>query len=587
MQRNIHLPGGRLLGKTIHSFSKKEKIIFSVLFAILTLSALSLLLRVNNAFLVEVPRYGGTIVEGVIGTTPQKINPVETNPFTSPVAENDLVALIYSGLMRQLPDGQLIPDLAESYTISKDGLKYTFILKNDLVWHDGKTITSDDVKFTIAKVQDSEIKSPQEGNWNNITVETPDEKTIVFTLKQPYVPFIQNTTLGILPKHLWEKMYAENLSSNPLNTKPVGSGPYKIKKFKLNGDNTIDYYELEAFDHFALGKPFVETIKLKFFQNETDLIDAYKNGSVTSINSISLDKAKGLEKDHTILRGKLPRTFGAFLNQNKTEIFTQIEVRRALDTAVGQQEIIDNVLFGYASPLLGPIPPGSFGYVQNSEKQLPNAEQRITAAKYILENAGWKKDASGVLTKKIGKKTLPLSFSISTTKEVPELLAVAEMLKASWEQIGAKVEIKSFETKDNLRNYAIRPRDYQVLLFGEIIGVNSDPYAFWHSSQRLDPGLNISSYANLTVDKALTDARTTSDIEKRTKNYTVFQNEIKKDIPAVFLYAPQFVYATRDTVKGIGLDTLNTPPERFLDIYKWYINTEHVWKIFAQGKQVL
>jgi peptide/nickel transport system substrate-binding protein len=587
MQKNINLPGGRLLGKTIHSFSQKERNIFSVLFVCLIISATSLLLRVNNTFLVEVPKYGGTIIEGVIGTTPQKINPVETNPFTSPVAENDLVALIYSGLMRQLPNGELIPDLAQSYKVSADALKYTFILKDDLQWHDGKSITSADVKFTIDKVQDSEIKSPHQGNWNNITVETPDEKTVVFTLKQPYAPFIQNTTLGILPKHLWENVYAENLSSNPLNTKPVGSGPYKIKKFRLNGDNTIDYYELEAFDHFALGKPFVEIIQLKFFKNEADLINAYKNGSVTNINSISLDKVKELEKDHTILRGKLPRTFGAFLNQNKTEIFTQIEVRRALDTAVGQQEIIDSVLFGYAYPLLGPIPPGSFGYVQNSEEQLPNAGQRITAAKYILENAGWKKDANGVLTKKIGKKTLPLSFSISTTKEVPELLAVAEMLKVNWEQIGAKVEIKSFETKDNLRNYAIRPRDYEVLLFGEIIGVNSDPYAFWHSSQRLDPGLNISSYANITVDKALTESRATKDTETRTKDYQTFQNEIKKDIPAIFLYAPQFVYATQNSIHGVGLNTLNTPSERFLDAYAWYMNTEHIWKIFAQGKKVL
>jgi len=108
--------------------------------------------------------------------------------------------------LRATPEGDLIPDLAANFTVSPDGLTYTFTLKNDLVWHDGEPITSADVAFTIDKVRDPglAIKSPRRASWEGVTVETPDPMTVIFRIQQPYAPFLENATMGIIPKHIWQ-----------------------------------------------------------------------------------------------------------------------------------------------------------------------------------------------------------------------------------------------------------------------------------------------------------------------------------------------------------------------------------------------
>ena len=128
----------------------------------------------------------------------------------------------------------------------------------------------------------------------------------------------------------------------------------------------------------------------------------------------------------------------------------------------------------------------------------------------------------------------------------------------------------------------IRQRKYDALFFGEIIGRESDPFAFWHSSQRNDPGLNIALYANITADKLLEEGRTIFDKKERATIYKQFQEEIAKDIPAVFIYSPDFIYIIPHKIKGLHTGIITVPSERFLDIHTWYIETDNVWKIFRK-----
>ena len=584
-KNNINLPGHHLINKSVQSFSGTEKIIFYILTITLIASTALLLFRMNQTFLVEVPVRGGTIIEGVAGI-PQIINPITISPFTSPDADNDLIALIYSGLLKATSNGSLLPDLAKSYHLTEDGLVYTFILKDHLYWHDGEPVTSADIKFTIQKAQDPKIGSRHKASWDGVMVETPNDKTVIFTLSEPYSPFLQNTTIGILPKHLWKNVHPEFFTHHQLNTRPVGTGPYKISKIKKDGDEIIEYYELVAFDKYALGRPYIDKIRIQFYSNREELIEAYEKEKITSVHSISPKKAKELEEIHRIEQAKLPRIFGAFFNQNEAAIFTDKTVRKSLDAAVNRTDIINSVLYGFATEIDGPIPPGSLGYVPYENKISTTTVSRVEIAKKILEDDGWTTDDEGILSKKTKEGTQCLEFSISTT-QAPELTAVAQKLKECWEKLGARVEIKSFETTNDLENHAIRTRKYDILLFGEIIGRDSDPFAFWHSSQRLDPGLNIASYTNITVDKALERARATTSIEARLEQYKIFQEEIKNDIPAVFIYSPKLIYFSRDNIMGLELDILNTPSERFLNIHKWFIKTERVWKIFTQEKEIL
>ena len=147
--------------------------------------------------------------------------------------------------------------------------------------------------------------------------------------------------------------------------------------------------------------------------------------------------------------------------------------------------------------------------------------------------------------------------------------------------IGIEAIPKVYET-GSLNQDIIRPRKFQALFFGQVVTNQSDLYAFWHSSQRNDPGLNISGYANTKVDKVLEGALGTLDADKLDDLYASFEKEINADMPAVFVYSPSYIYATRPSATGITLPYIATPEDRFDEITNWYLATDRVWKIFSK-----
>ncbi|PCI29943.1 hypothetical protein COB55_01015 [Candidatus Wolfebacteria bacterium] len=569
--KTYNLPKSRELQNILSRFSFVERLVFALFVVVFVTTALGMLSQVNNYFLEAVPLEGGSISEGVIGT-PRFINPL----LALSDADRDITALVYSGLMKATPDNGLIPDLAKSYSVSEDGRVYTFILKEDLVFHDNRPLTTDDIEFTIQKVQDPALRSPKRVNWDGVTIEKIDTKTISFTLRQPYAPFLENTTIGILPKQIWRDIDAEGFPFSTYNTDPIGSGPYKVKKIKLDNTGVPTQYTLSSFKKYSLGKPYIDTIKVFLYQNEEGLTDGFKSGEVNNINSISPESAEKLSRNAHIENIPLPRIFGIFFNQNQQPLFTDKTIRRALDTAIDKQKIVDDVLHGYGVALEGPLPPTVIAHNSNSDDT-----DRITEALEILVTDGWKfNEEDGVLEKKTSKSTRQLAFSI-TTANIPELKHVADLVKTEWEKLGARVEVKVFESSD-LNQNVIRPRRYDSLLFGEIIGRDLDLFAFWHSSQRNDPGLNIALYANITADKLLEDARVIQDETTRLEKYELFQEEVQSDIPAVFLYAPDFIYVVSEDLKNLRLGHITTPSERFLNVHEWYIDTEKIWRIFLK-----
>lgn len=143
-----------------------------------------------------------------------------------------------------------------------------------------------------------------------------------------------------------------------------------------------------------------------------------------------------------------------------------------------------------------------------------------------------------------------------------------------------QVDVKTFEI-GNLNQSVIRPRKYDALLFGQIINHESDLFAFWHSSQRKDPGLNVAMYTNAKVDKILEDAFTTTDAGERTGKYAQFEDEVEKDMPAVFLYSPSFIYVVSKDLGNVDIGHMISPADRFLNAYVWYTEKDNVWKVFS------
>ncbi len=542
--------------------------------------------------MVEVPDHGGDITEGIVGV-PRFVNPV----LAISDADKDLTSLVFSGLLKTTPEGKLVGDLADNYQISSDGRTYTFTLKDDVYFHDGERITTDDIEFTVQRIQDPTVKSPQRPTWEGVSIQKIDSHKITFTLKQAYAPFIENFTVGIIPEHVWKDIPSDEFSFSELNVNAPGSGPYEISKVKRNSYGLPTLYTLKAFGDYALGKPFLSTITLNFYQNESEVIDAFANEEIDSMSGVSPENLKKVDLAQSqIVTSPLPRVFGVFFNQNQAGVFLNKEVREALSVVIDKNKIINDVFLGYATAIDSPVPDYALGLTDSTSSPMVQASttpttststtlfandlSRVDRAIAILTKAGWTLNSkTGIMEKKVGTNVIPLSFTLSTG-DAEELKRAAELIKADWEKIGASVTLKVFEIGD-LNQNVIRPRKFDALLFGEVVGREFDLYPFWHSSQRNDPGLNIALYTNITADKILESLRLTQDRDDRIAKTEDFVGLFKKDLPAAFIYSPHFIYVIPKRLQNVTIGNITDPGERFLNVHEWYTETSKVWKFFA------
>lgn len=215
------------------------------------------------------------------------------------------------------------------------------------------------------------------------------------------------------------------------------------------------------------------------------------------------------------------------------------------------------------------------GYFGDKTKQAVQEFQK----KYAIDRTG----TVGKLTKaklqevcsKPAEETA-LNFSLAVPKD-STLEKVASLLKDQWAAAGVGLNIQSYSASQ-LEQEIIKPRDYQILLFGEVLELIPDPFPFWHSSQKKDPGLNLAKYENKDADKLLETARASLDDATRTKKYESFQNIVIEDAPAVFLYNPNYVYFLPSGIKGVDLRIIADPSKRFTNIEEWYTKTRRVFK---------
>ena len=576
------------LENLLKKFSPGERLALYVCTIVLGSSLVFLLADLNNTISIEIPTRGGTFTEGETGPA-RFINPL----LSLSQADQDLSALIYSGLTRALPDGTYVADLADHYAISTDGTVYTFFLRKNLTFHDGAPLTAADILFTVSAAQNSDIKSSHRADWEGVSATSPDPYTVIFTLPHAYSPFIENTTLGILPKARWESVTAEEFPFSPLNTRPIGSGPFKIDVVRTDSTGAATRYDLVPFDDFVLDGPYLARLSFVFFPNTEALVKAFNMRQIDAVAGLSPTDLDALKRtDVSVIRAPLPRVFGVFFNENHNSALTDVAVRHALESAVDKEKIVNAILKGYGKVTDGPIPVGTLGNTLSSKPipfthELPRTEKSGTStpesiiadARSILKKAGWSQSTS---TNQWVKKKVTLSLKLATADE-PELAATANAIADAWREIGVQVDVQVYPLSD-FNNSVLRPRNYDAILFGEVVGRSADLFAFWHSSQRNDPGLNLAMYANAKADSILSLARTSTNKKDRDALYAQFASIIQKDQPAVFLYSPDFIYIVPGGIQGMRLGALTTPAERFHDAYEWYTDTNRVWTFFTDKK---
>ncbi|MEK9174873.1 MAG: ABC transporter substrate-binding protein [Patescibacteria group bacterium] len=519
---------------------------------------------------VTAPDQGGRYSEGLVGE-PRYLNPVLASANE---IDRDITTLVFAGLVKHNEKGEIVPDLAQSYEIKEGGKTYEFTLRPNLTWPDKKPFTAEDVVFTINLIKDAKYQSPLRNNWQGVRAEKIGDHRLTLKLPVEYEPFLENATVGILPKHLWAGIQPQNFLLAQLNSKPVGLGAYQLVKITKNAGGEMRSMEFSPNPRYY-ERANISRLTLRFYQNQESVLGAYKRREVDGFSLSSVLEKEEFKRSRGVefYNLNLPRYFGVFFNQVKSTILAENTVRQALTYATDKDTIVREILKGEAQVQTGPFP---FGLLNVGE---PNIKYSFDPdkAKNILEKSGWKINNEGIREKKLKNGKLTRLEFVLTTTDWPELTQVASALKNNWEAVGAKVNLDVVPVSA-VQNQIVRPRQYEALLFGEVLGLNPDPFSFWHSTQRKDPGLNLALYNNKRVDGLLESARQESDPVKRIKEYQEFQKIIMQDTPAVFLYSPNYLYAVSGKIKGVGVKAINTPSQRFENINKWHTDTKRVKK---------
>jgi peptide/nickel transport system substrate-binding protein len=535
--------------KIYNALDYSQKIWLYVLISLFLISTLGLLtLFILNKTEVK-PAQGGVIKLGLVGQ-PMSLQPIlaknETDQILSRLIFNDLVSL----------SSKIEPE--------KDNKTWLIRLKENLFWSNGKKITSDDVIFTISKIKEAEISSLYYDFWKNIEVQRNSELEITLKLPESYsfLPQILSNFF-ILPKHIFADVPVKNWYLSEYNLKPIASGPYKFKSINILKNGFISDLVLEINPYYTEQKPYIQEINIKFYPNKETLLRDFNNGQINVFEENDFKNITDLKIPHNQINFPISNYYAIFINQAQNLALKEKEVRQALNLLIDKNQLIQNVFYGNAKAINSPLP-----WIYNVDE-----EYNPKLASEILKKAGWELNEN-IYQKNVKNETIKLEFNL-IVPSIDFLLSAAENIKNQLEKNGVKINIVSLPIDEILENN-IKNRNYELILFGNLVYPNLNLYPFWHSSFMFWPGLNLSLYKNSDVDNTLYQIYTQGNYDEEKIKSLIKQ--ITSDYPAIFLYTPEEILITSKNINNINPVLISYTNEIFKDIKSWYIKTKRVFK---------
>jgi peptide/nickel transport system substrate-binding protein len=508
------------------------------------------------------PAYGGTYVEGVAGV-PQFLNPA----IAATDVDEDVTRLVFSGLTRYDQTGAIVPDLASTFRTESDGRIWTFDIRDDATWHDGEPVTADDVVFTVKLLQDRGYIGLYSDAFRGVTVERVGPRTVRFTLPDVYGPFADSTTVPLLPSHLLGNVPYAELSRQPFNISPVGSGPFRVADVDarqivlLRND---DFYRTRP----ARERPFLDKLILRFYPDPTEALLALSRGEIDGVGGLSSEDAERARSLKGAVLYSLPTDnfVSLFLNvRPERVVFRDRAVRQAIATAIDRGRVLRLSADGRGTVADEFVPSSSWAYVKEVTRYTFSTEDAIA----LLDQADWKDHDGDGIRDKGGQK---LAFTISTSDEAARIAAATE-IQRDLNAVGMDVTVKSMPFGQLVDGVA-RQRSFDALLVEIAVSGDPDPYTFFHSTEVNDPGHNFSGFSTLPIDRNLEAARRTFDEAARRELYAPVFQAISREVPVVFLYFSDYLYAQSRQVQGLRIAPLTDPRERFWNVEDWYVKTQ-------------
>lgn len=503
---------------------------------------------------------GGTMIESSFADA-SNLNPI----LSSDSASSDVSTKMFLGLLTIDPfTGETVGELANDWTVSDDGLTYTFDIRDDVTWTDGTAVTSNDIKFTLDAIASDLVESPRKSNVELVeSVEAPDDNTLVITFSEVDCTALQNLGLGVLPSHAYAADFSD-VMTNPLNDEPtITNGPFAFSERVPDSFTSLvrneTYYEgapnldgwtyqvfadqsaeLEAtlageVDVTGVGPQFVSVIEAEIASGNNLQMKKFFDDGYTYIgfNLANPDNPQNGwvdENDNGAYDDGEPPN----LDQEAHPVFGDVAVRRAISQAIDYTNIINKVVFGQGVQATANVLP-AVEWAFNSEVE--PYEFDLEAAAQTLEDAGWTAASEGGVRSKDGQE---LTFTLMTNagNEVRE--NIAAIAQDTLNSIGFNVELEIIEFGTVVEK--LLGQTFDAVIIGWT-GLGSDPEdssLFAYRNDTVGSGFNFVSYYNETVEENLTDARSLAgcDTGARGELYRENQQLMHEDAPYAFLYVP-------------------------------------------------
>ncbi len=434
---------------------------------------------------------------------------------------------IFDTLVAYNSEMEIVPSLAESWErVSDTSIK--FALRQGVKFHNGDTMTADDVKFSIERA----MKSPQVSYIVDFisSVEKVDDYTVIVNTKEPFAPLIAhlaNPAIAIVP----QKVVQADEKGFALH--PIGTGPYKFVEWKQG-----EYAKLEAFDDYFMGKPKTEYIIMKVVPENSQRIIALETGEVDAAYDIlpnDISKVKE-NKDLTLMTTPSARCIYLSLNTKAKGPMSNPDVRHAIEYALDKETITKTALYGIGQAASCIIPPVAFGY----NKERPVSEFNKDKAKELLKKAGY-----------------PDGFEITLwTDDDQSRVELCQIVQSELAEIGIKVNMEVMEFGTLLSRLS-EPDHPMVMEFWttSTADANYTYYSLFYSGSSADAG-NDAFYNNPDADKLIMDGRNSVDEAKRIATYNSLNEMLNKDLPYIPLYYTEMTVAASKKVAGFEINPM-------------------------------
>lgn len=541
--------------------TRRDKVVVLALIGLLVVTSVAAMV-VDRTDLATEPAFGGTYVEGVAGV-PQYLDPL----LAATSLDQDVSRLVFTGLTRFARDGTIVPDLAARMDVDQTGKVWTFTIRPDARWQDGVAVSAADVLYTVGLLTERGYSGPFADAFRGVTLESLDARTVRFTLPDAYAAFPASTTVPLLPQHLLGSVRFADLARQPFNQHPVGTGPFRVLETDARQVTLVradDFYRTKP----ARARAYLDRIVLRSYRDQGEALAALARGEVDGAGGLSPQDASRARTLRTVDLFSLPTNdFTAlFLNARPARpLFRDRAVRQAVATAIDRGKVLQVAADGRGAVADEFVPSTSWAYV----KDLPRYPYSVSAAKALLDAADWKDhDGDGVRD----KGGVALRVTLATSDE-PARVAAAQQIQADLAVVGIAVTVRTYPFGELVDRVA-RQRDFDALLVGITVGNDPDPYPFFHSSQVNDPGDDFSGYSTLALDRLLEQARRTVDQAKRRELLGQIFTTIATDVPVVFLYYSDYLYALSRQLHGFQVAPVNDPTQRFWNVEDWYMKTK-------------